>query len=325
MVGVDPDELTLSSNSMTMPSIVTLTFSPCIDKSATVPDLVPEKKLRCSAPKLEPGGGGINVARALKRLGTDATAVYPSGGYSGKFLDHLMRNEGVDSVIIETVNETRENIIIVDESTNNQYRFGMPANALNENEWMKCLEAVDALTGIQFLVVSGSLPPGVPLSIFSELSSIAKNKSAKLIVDTSGDALKETVKQKVFLLKPNLGELAALAGKDKIDSASIKETAHAVIRQYGCEVIVVSMGPDGAMLITGNDFFTAKAPHVLRKSTVGAGDSMVAGIVYSLAGGNDLHHALRYGVACGTAATMNAGTELCHKEDADRLLAEISN
>ena len=307
-----------------MPSLVTLTFSPCIDKSARVPVLVPEKKLLCSAPTLEPGGGGINVARVLKRLGMKATAIYPSGGYSGKFLDHLMRKEGVESVVIETEKETRENIIIVDESTNNQYRFGMPANALNETEWKKCLQAAEAVPQMDFLVVSGSLPPGVAPGIFKELASVAKNKKAKLVVDTSGNALKEAVKQDVFLLKPNLGELAVLAGKEKIPLAAIRETAQAVIRRYGGELIVVSMGQEGAMMISREECFTARPPQVERKSTVGAGDSMVAGMLYGLANGYPRQQALQYGVACGTAATMNAGTELCHKEHADRLFAMIS-
>lgn len=307
-----------------MSAVVTVTFSPCIDKSASVPVLVPEKKLQCSYPKLEPGGGGINVARALKRLGIQATAIYPSGGYSGKFLDHLMQKEGIPSVVIETEKETRENIIIVDESTNNQYRFGMPANALSEGEWKKCLAAVEAMDQVNFLVVSGSIPPGVPLNLFKELSALANMKKARLVVDTSGPALKEAVKLGVYMLKPNLGELSTLAGTSRIDINMAEETARAVIDKYGCGAIVVSMGKDGAMLVTREGSFSVKPPDVPRKSTVGAGDSMVAGIIYSLVNGNSLDQALQYGVACGTAATMNAGTELCHKEDADRLFAIIS-
>lgn len=307
-----------------MPAVVTLTFSPCIDKSASVPVLVPEKKLVCTHPKLEPGGGGINVARALKRLGLEATAVYTSGGYSGKFLDHLMQNEKIRSVIIETEKETRENIIIVDESTNNQYRFGMPCNTLSKAEWEKCLGAVEAMDHINFLVVSGSIPPGVPPDLFEELSAIAKKKNAKLVVDTSGNALQEAVKHDVYMLKPNLGELSVLAGIDGISINRAEETARAVIDKYGCEAIVVSMGKEGAMLVTHEASYTVRSPEAPRKSTVGAGDSMVAGIIFSLVNGKSLNQALQYGVACGTAATMNAGTELCHKEDADQLYAWIS-
>src|SRR5688572_20349598 len=121
-----------------MASIITITFSPCIDKSTSVPSLVPEKKLKCATPKLEPGGGGINVARAIIKLGGNATAVFPSGGYTGKYFNHLMKEEKVPSIIIESANETRENIIVLDESSNSQYRFGMPGTGLKESEWRQC-------------------------------------------------------------------------------------------------------------------------------------------------------------------------------------------
>src|SRR5262245_43167445 len=143
-----------------MSAIVTITFSPCIDKSTSVPSLIAEKKLKCAAPKLEPGGGGINVARAIKKLGGKATAIFPSGGYTGKYFNHLMEKEEVPSIIIETASETRENIIVLDESTNNQYRFGMPGTELSDEEWGKCLTALNELDGADYIIASGSLPPG---------------------------------------------------------------------------------------------------------------------------------------------------------------------
>lgn len=307
-----------------MSSIITITFSPCIDKSTSVPALIPEKKLKCTPPKLEPGGGGINVARAIKKLGGEATAIFPSGGYTGKFFNHLLEKENVPSVIIETANETRENIIVVDESTNNQYRFGMPGTGLSENEWKQCLHEVEKINNPQFIIASGSLPPGVPLDIYGQLAKIAKAKNAKYIVDTSGEALKKAVDEGVYLLKPNLGELGTLAGIEKIDLDNVEEIAKEIIRKKNCEIIVVSVGAAGALLVTATKTYKAIPPEVNRKSTVGAGDSMVAGIVYSLSRGENLEYALRYGVACGTAATMNPGTELCNKKDADLLYTLIS-
>ena len=147
-----------------MAKIVTITFSPCIDKSTSVSSFVPEKKLTCAIPKLEPGGGGINVARAIKKLGGDATAIYPAGGYTGKYLIELMKKEEVSSCYIETVNETRENIIIVDDSSNNQYRFGMPSTILTEQEWKNILQALDEMNDVEFIVASGSLPSAYPLT-----------------------------------------------------------------------------------------------------------------------------------------------------------------
>jgi 6-phosphofructokinase 2 len=306
-----------------MPAIITITFSPCIDKSTSVPALIPEKKLICTSPRLEPGGGGINIARAIKKLGGDATAIFPSGGYTGKYFNHLLEKEKIDTVIIETGNETRENIIVVDEANNNQYRFGMPGTGLTEIEWKKCLQAVEAIKDAEFIIASGSLPPGVPVNIYAALAKIAKSKKAKFIVDTSGEALKYAAEEGVYLLKPNLGELSYLAGKKEIQTDEVKNIAKDIIANGKCEVMVVSMGAAGAMLITDEIAEIFTPPAVLRKSTVGAGDSMVAGIVFYLSQGKSLLQAVQYGVACGTAATLNAGTELCKKEDADRLFALV--
>lgn len=302
-----------------MSFIVTITFSPCIDKSASIPALIPENKLRCSKIKLEPGGGGINVARAIKKIGGNATCILPSGGCTGKFLAHLLEKENIHTVIIDTANETRENFIIKDEGTGNQYRLGMPAGKLSKNEWKQCLNALNETADVRFIVLSGSLPPGVSATVFAQLARSAKKKNAKLIVDVSGDALKEAVTLGAYLIKPNLAELGTLVGVPKIKIDQVEKTAKEVIRQYQCEVIVVSLGRDGAILVTRDETYSVTPPQVKVKSTVGAGDSMVAGIVYSLANRSSLKQALQYGVACGTAATMNPGTELCHKRDADRL------
>lgn len=308
-----------------MHHIVTITFSPCIDKSSAVPSLVPEKKLICTSPKLDPGGGGINVARAIKKLGGEVTAIFPSGGYTGKFFNHLMEKQNIHSVIIESSQETRENIIVLDESTGNQYRFGFPGTELSENEWKDCIAAVENIEYVEFIVASGSLPPGVPVDVYKHLAKIAKRQNAKFIVDTSGDALKHALEEGVFLIKPNLGELSALLGMSRIETDQVESLAKKIINKYSCEIVVVSLGKEGAILVTKNETHQVKTPEVTRLSTVGAGDSMVAGIVLSISKGWDLKKVLQYGVACGTAATMNPGTELCKKEDADLLYKLMSN
>ncbi len=308
-----------------MPSIVTITFSPCIDKSTSVASLIPEKKLKCTSPKLEPGGGGINVARAIRKLGGEAIAVFPSGGYTGKFFNYLLKKEKVPSIIIDTIHETRENIIVLDESTNNQYRFGMPGTELLEGEWRKLLKSVEELNQVEFIIASGSLPPGVPLDIYAQLAKISRAKGAKLIVDTSGDALKHAADEGVYLLKPNLGELSFLAGIENIDINTVDKIAKDLIDKNKCHIMVVSLGKAGAILVTKNEVYKAFPPQVDQRSTVGAGDSMVAGIVYGLLNRMNLKQVLQYGVACGTAATMNSGTELCNKKDADFLYSRMVN
>ena len=304
-------------------NIVTITFSPCIDKSTSIAALIPEKKLQCAAPKLEPGGGGINVARAIKKLGGEAIAIFPSGGYTGRFFNHLMEKENIPVVVIETLNETRENIIVLNREINIQYRFGMPGTSLDEKEWKQVLEALEELKDISFVIASGSLPPGVPLDIYAQIGKITKSKNAKFVVDTCGEALKFAVNEGAYLLKPNLGELASLAGKKEITPDEAKVIAGDIIKDGKCEVLVVSMGEKGALLVTKDMSEIIISPPVRKESTVGAGDSMLAGIVYYLSLSKSILEAVEYGVACGTAATMHPGTELCKKEDADKLYALI--
>jgi 6-phosphofructokinase 2 len=308
-----------------MAKIITITFSPSIDKSATVPVLVPEKKMKCAAPKSEPGGGGINVARVVHILGGNVMAVFPSGGYTGKHLKKLLENERVLFSSIKCVNKTRENFAILEESTQKQYRFGMPGNELLESEWSACLQHIEDQENVDFIVASGSLPLGVPSDIFAQLSKIAKKSNAKFIADTSGDALKKAVEQGVYLVKPNLQELGALLGRENLKIEDVENAARELISKTQCEIIVTSLGAKGAMLITKDKSYTVKPPKVEVKSTIGAGDSMVAGIVFALLNGESLESSLQYGVACGTAATMNLGSQLCTKKDVEMLLEIIKS
>ena len=306
-----------------MSKIITLTFAPSIDKSASVPEMISEKKMRCSAINVEPGGGGVNVARVIDRLGGDVTAIFPSGGYTGMFFNHLLENEKVPFVSIQTKNETRENFVILDESTHKQFRFGMPSNEIFESEWKACLKAIENHKNVDFIIASGSLPPEIPLDIYAALSKIAKLKNSKLIVDTSGEALQHAINEGVYLLKPNLEELRILLNIKDLKPEKIEIAAQQLIQKKQCEIIVVSLGANGAMLVTKNETITIKPPKIKVKSTVGAGDSMLAGIVFGLSKNLSLRECLQYGIACGTAATMNLGSALCEKKDVEKLLKLI--
>ena len=306
-----------------MSKIITIAFNPCIDKTASVKKLIPEKKLHCSEPKFEPGGGGINVARAIKKLGGDVVAIYPAGGYTGQYFNHLLEKENVSFVAIEAQHSLRENVIVLEENSNNQFRFGFPGAKLNEHEWQQCLDAVNKIDDVKYIVASGSLPEGVPSDIFARLAAIAKKKSTRLVVDTSMEALQQAAEEGVYMLKPNISELSSLIGKKELELKEVANTGKEIISKGSCEVLVVSLGEQGAMLLTNDTEFTVKPPAVEKKSTVGAGDSMVAGIVFQLSKNKNIKEAFLYGVASGTAATMNPGTELCHKKDADKLYSQL--
>lgn len=306
-----------------MARIITITFNPCIDKNTSVEALLPEKKLRCAPPIFQPGGGGLNVSRGLRRLGTENLAIYFAGGYTGQFLEQLVEEEQVASRIIPIKKHTRENLIVVDKKTGQQYRFGMPGPEISEHEWQQCLDMVSREEDVEYIIASGSLSPGMPEDILARLATIAREKKARLVIDTSGPALVAAVEVGVYLLKPNLGELAALVGKEHIHAEQVDDVAREIIAKGKCEVMVISLGAAGAMLVTKDDVIQMTPPVVKRKSTVGAGDSMVAGLVHALSGNGSMKDALRMGIACGTAATLNEGTELFHKEDVEKLLGLI--
>ena len=306
-----------------MAEIITITFNPCIDKSTTVSTLIPEKKLKCTSPKFEAGGGGINVSKAIKNLGGESIALFAAGGYSGKFLQKLLSDAKIHFITVEITSHTRENLIVFEDSTSAQYRFGMPGPQLLGDEFQKCLTELKKSSGVKYIVVSGSLPPGMPKDVFKEIAQVAHKLNAKLIVDTSGEALKQALEEEVFLIKPNLNELSALAGYKEIKQGDEEKICKEIIARGNCKVIVVSLGAEGAILITEKKSIRFVPPKVEKKSTVGAGDSMVAGIVLSLQNGKTLEDAIQFGIACGTAATMSTGTELCHMKDVEELFPLI--
>ena len=307
-----------------MAVIVTITLNPALDKSISVPELVPEKKLRAVSAKVEPGGGGINVSRALKKLGVESEAIFLSGGYTGKNLEVLLQKEQVAFTAIAILADTRENFVVFDEDKQLQYRFGMPGETVLDKELESLMQTLGTFSDTGYLVVSGSLPPGTSTTVFHQIADVAKKINAKLIVDSSGEGLKAAVKEGLFLIKPNLGELAALVGKEWIDQSEIVSTARQVIASGACEAMAVSMGADGAMLITATEQYQAIAPKAPVLSTVGAGDSMLAGILAGISKGWTWKKVLQYGVAAGSAATLHKGTELCRLEDTERIFAQMN-
>ena len=303
-----------------MHKVITITLSPAVDKNTSVDKLVPEKKLSCLPPEYDPGGGGINVSKGLRKLGTDSLCLFPAGGASGTQLIKLMEETGVSCLPTEIRNPTRENFIVVESSTNQQFRFGMPATELHADEIDALLTTLTRhATGADYIVASGAIPAGAGTDLFARIASVAKKANARLVVDTSGDALREVLEIGVFLVKPNLGELSKLYGTDTLDLGMVDEAAKELIKSGKCQAVAVSMGAQGAMLITAEDEIQVSAPLVKKMSTVGAGDSMVAGMVHALTLGQSFREVIQMGVACGTAATMNRGTELFKREDAEKL------
>jgi 6-phosphofructokinase 2 len=298
--------------------IITLTVNPALDKSAHFKGLVAEQKIRCDEPRFDAGGGGINVSKAISRLGGTSLAVFTSGGPTGKMLEELVAKESIPFQAIPIQTWTRESFVAVDDNTNSQYRFGFTGGEITDEEEQALLDAVANLKP-KFMVASGSLNEGLSSYFYRKIAEIAKQSGAKLIVDTSGEALKKVVETGVYLIKPNVGELAKLIGVERLEMEEVNDAAKQIITKGGAEIVVVSLGPQGAVLVTKDNYEFVPAPNVAKKSTVGAGDSMVGGMVWALSQNKSLKEVIRWGVACGSAATMNEGTQLFKGSDAQRL------
>jgi 6-phosphofructokinase 2 len=304
-------------------TIVTVTVNPAIDTSCSVEQVVPERKSRCSEPHRDPGGGGLNVARALRRLGGEAVAFWTCGGALGHLLGRLLDEEGLDHRAIPVEGMTRESLTVLETSTTLQYRFGLPGPRLRPEEARECLSRVGAFEPTpDYLVLSGSLPPGAPDDLYAQFARQAP-ASCRVVLDASGDALRSGLGAGVYLIKPNVRELGQLAGRVIERDADIEEISRRLIRDGRVEVVVTSLGAGGAVLVTAAGAERLRAPTVEIRSKVGAGDSTVAGVVLGLTRGSSVRDAVRFGVAAGAAAVMTEGTSLCRREDAERLYREM--
>jgi 6-phosphofructokinase 2 len=307
-----------------MTGVVTLTPNPAIDISTSVGKLEPTRKLRCAVARRDPGGGGINVARVIDRLGGDVTAVYPIGGATGRLLRRLVDREGIRSVTVEVREETREDFTVLEGASGAQYRFVLPGPNLDAGEWQGCLYAMAAIgKGAGYFVASGSLPLGAPDDFYARAARAAREVGARFVLDTSGAAFAAALGESVYLVKPNLGELSRLVGTALGDDASCALAAKSLIAAGRTEIVALTLGHRGALLVTSDTAYRAAPLPLKVVSAVGAGDSFLGAMVWSLARGDAILDAFKYGVAAGSAAVLAPGTELCHREAVLALFAEV--
>ncbi len=306
-------------------AIVTVTVNPCIDESTTVDQVVADRKLRCGPPRYEPGGGGINVARAIRRLGGEALAVYPAGGPAGELLASLLEREGVAHRPLPIAGWTRENLNVFEKSTGRQFRFVLPGPDLARREWEKLLLEIEGLRPFPaYVVASGSLPPAVPADFFARLARLTRAGGGRFALDTSGEPARVALEEGVFLVKPSLREFQHLTGLADAEESHLVAESKRWIDTGRCEVVVLSLGAAGVLWVTASSSERLLAPTVPVRSTVGAGDSLLAGIVLWLQQGRPIAEAVGFGVAAGAATVMNPGTELCHRVDAERLYEQLA-
>ncbi len=301
-----------------MPAILTVTLNPAVDVYTSVPQLAPAHKLRCNPERRDPGGGGINVARVIDRLGGDVEAAFPAGGPIGDFLQRLVREEGLRARITPIDGVTRESFTVREEASQNEFRFVLPGPPLSSDELDACYASVSA-GAARYIVVSGSLPSGAPADAYARLAVLAKRNGARFVLDASGEALRWALEEGVYLVKPNLRELRELTNAPLNAEADVVEAARTIIRSGKAEIVAVSRGAEGALLATRDEVWTAEAIKASVVSSVGAGDSFLAGCVWSLVRGDQIETAFRYALAAGAAALLQPGTTLCNKADVKRL------
>jgi 6-phosphofructokinase 2 len=305
-----------------MKPIVTLTLNPAIDAAAEAEKVRPIHKVRTSHERYDPGGGGINVARVVQELGGATFAVYLSGGTTGPLLDALVRNAGIPSRTLPIKGHTRISHTVHERSSGLEFRFVAEGPEVATAEWQACLSTLDQLD-CEYLVASGSLPRGVPDNFYVLVAALAARKGAKLVLDTSGPALREASGRGLYLIKPSLGELQDLLGRTLPDPTDQETALRELIGSGAAEMIALTLGRDGAVLATRQGIRRLEAVKVIPKSAVGAGDSFLAAMTLGLSQGRDPEDAFALGVAAGTAAVLTMGTELCRRADVERIYKEI--
>lgn len=307
-----------------MKKIVTLTTNPAVDMNSTTIFVTDEKKISCRETLYNPGGGGLNVSRAIKILGGDSTAIYPSGGHTGRLLESLLDQEKIKHIPIKIQDRTRINFSIIEKKTNRQYRFNNQGAKINKKESEKIIKKIEDITPQpNYLVISGSIAPGLSDNYYNKIVKICNNLDCKIILDTSPKAFKHAIENGVYLIKPNLGEFLKINNIKLKSEKQIIKKAQELIKKGKTEFVVVSLGAAGSIFVSKDYFKHIYSPITPIRSRVGAGDSMVAGITLKLAQNSKVKEAVYYGVAAGASAVMTPGTKLCTKKDTDRLFEII--
>lgn len=293
-----------------MQHIMTLTFNPTVDAACEVERVTAVEKIRTRDESFHPGGGGINVARVIDRLGGRALALYARGGVMGAVLDHLLEERHIRKDVVPIEGETRINNVIHEKASGSEYRFIAEGPVLQESEWRACIRACESAAW-DWLVVSGSLPRGVPMAVYDALIALAHKRRGDIVVDTSGEALQHVMRRGgATLIKPSLDEFEEATGKKYHAPEDIAAAAQKLVHGGMSKAIAVTLGSEGAVLATEDITLCLPTPKVKAVSASGAGDSFVGGALYVLAKGGSVEDAFKLGIACGASTVMEKGTGL---------------
>ncbi|QBY01490.1 1-phosphofructokinase family hexose kinase [Rhodophyticola sp. CCM32] len=310
-----------------MRDILTLTLNPALDVSAITPQVVAGPKLRCGDARLDPGGGGVNVSRAIVHLGGQSRAIVASGGVTGTYLCDLLEGEGVEVIRLKTSGLTRQSFAVTDGEGGGQYRFVMPGPGWGAGDLDALWSTLaTCLTPQSLLVVSGSLPPGMDPDLLIEINIRARAIGAVMVLDTSGAALVQAVEHVTapyHLLRVDGAEADDLAGQSLNTPREMAAFGRSLIAAGRAEYAVMALGAEGTLGISARECFFCRPPLIKTVSAVGAGDSLVGAMAMTLAQGDGFRAAIRFGTAAAAAAVMTPATQLCSRADAETLRSEI--
>jgi len=303
--------------------IATVTLNPALDKTIYIDRLLPNDTNRITKIEIDAGGKGLNASRVLKQLGTETIALGFLGGRTGRQIENELKHEGVPTDFTWIAGETRTNISVQEMSGSPPTMLNEPGPTISADELAQLRRKVcEAASKSEFVLFGGSPAPGVPKDIYCDLGNTARTCGARIILDSDGEPMVRGMECRPFMIKPNRDEVRRLVGIDIKGQDDVVE-ALGMLHDKGIEFVVISMGAKGA--IAGNDegIWYAVPPEVTPVSTIGSGDSMVAGIAHILCQGGDLGEALRWGSAAGAATAMTDGTEICNQRQVLDLLDKV--
>jgi 6-phosphofructokinase 2 len=308
-----------------MNRVLTITTNPALDMATTVTEVIAGPKLRCKAPRWDAGGGGVNVARAIKKLGGDALALVAVGGALGEKLLSLLALEGVDVQAVPVSAETRISFAVTDEGSHDQYRFGVPGNMLSAQDADLLLkEITESARAHAFAVFSGSIAPGLPDDFIGRIMSAVSVQETRLVVDTSAAGLTQLLRhpERVHVLRLDQAEAEEAAGHSLEGIPESRQFAKSLVDKGVAEIVVMGRGADGSILVSEDTQIHAWSPRVEVRSKIGAGDTFVGAFTLALSRNEPLPAALRRGVAGAAATVQTEGTALCDRNEAEHLFTK---
>ena len=302
--------------------IYTITLNPALDRTLWINQIREDVSNRIIREESYAGGKGIDVSKVLTALGVENRALGFLAGFAGRQLEAQLTRDGTQCSFIPVSGETRINIVIHELVTGRQIILNSSGPEVKPFEILEITDVVRRLEEPEFVSIGGSLPPRAHPEIYRKIIETARLRGAKVILDVDREALKIGIGGKPDVIKPNIHELSALVGRKLEKRGEILEAAREINRK-GVEIVLVSMGPRGILLVSEGEAYQAVPPSVEVVNTIGAGDSSVAGFIYGLVSGRDLKESLILATAAGTATTLRRGTALATKEDVEKLAPQV--